>query len=89
MSTLSGIAGKGDRSKAKFKALDINNVYKGTSVAPQKTAGELDRVQHYQLVLILLHCWQFFTGFKKPGFFKQKTIQVLFLGFFGQSGKNR
>ena len=41
MSTLSGIASKGDKSKAKFKTIDINNVYKGTSVAPQKTAGKL------------------------------------------------
>jgi len=41
MSALSGIAGKGDKSKAKFKTIDINNVYKGTSVGPQKTAGKL------------------------------------------------
>ena len=41
MSTLSGIAGKGDKSKAKFKTIDINNVYKGTSVGPQKTTGKL------------------------------------------------
>jgi len=41
MSTVSGIASKGDKSKAKFKTIDINNVYKGTSVGPQKTAGKL------------------------------------------------
>lgn len=40
MSALSGIAGKGDKSKSKFKTIDINNVYKGTSVGPQKTAGK-------------------------------------------------
>jgi len=40
MSALSGIASKGDKSKAKFKTIDINTVYKGTSVGPQKTAGK-------------------------------------------------
>jgi len=53
MSTLSGIASKGDKSKAKFKTIDINNVYKGTSIAPQKTAGKL--VYDIVYLLIMFH----------------------------------
>jgi len=56
MSTLSGIAGKGDKSKAKFKTIDINNVYKGTSVAPQKTAGKpVYDVYWFNTALITCH----------------------------------
>ena len=40
MSTISGIAAnKTDKNKAKFKTIDINNVYKGTSVGPSRTTG--------------------------------------------------
>jgi len=61
MSALSGIAGKGDKSKAKFKTIDINNVYKGTSVGPQKTAGKL-----YALLMV----W----GFRKCFFNSPKDF---------------
>ena len=38
MSTLSGLGNKGEKNLAKYKAIDINNLYKGTSVTPAKTA---------------------------------------------------
>jgi len=47
MSALSGIASKGDKSKAKFKTIDINTVYRGTSVGPQKTAGKAVLVDEF------------------------------------------
>jgi len=41
MSSISGIAAnKADKNKAKFKTIDINNVYKGTSVGPSRTTGK-------------------------------------------------
>ena len=40
MSSISGLAAsKTDKNKAKFKTIDINNVYKGTSVGPPKATG--------------------------------------------------
>jgi len=54
MSTLSGIASKGDKSKAKFKTIDINTVYKGTSVGPQRTAGRLQYVPSYLVFNVFL-----------------------------------
>ena len=39
-SSISGLGNKVDnKNRGKFKTIDINNVYKGTSVAPQKTTG--------------------------------------------------
>ncbi|XP_025111993.1 protein PRRC2A-like isoform X2 [Pomacea canaliculata] len=37
MSTISGLGSKGEKSKGKFKAIDINNLYKGKSVETQKS----------------------------------------------------
>jgi len=40
MSTLSsGPGNKVDKSKGKFKTIDINTVYKGSSVAPPRASG--------------------------------------------------
>jgi len=60
MSTLSGIASKGDKSKAKFKTIDINNVYKGTSVGPQKTAGKFDYDHNILVDNIPFSAWLYF-----------------------------
>jgi BAT2 N-terminus len=39
------VGNKGDKGQGKFKAIDINNLYKGTSVTPQKpTPGMLSFV---------------------------------------------
>lgn len=40
MSTISGLGSKGEKSKGKFKAIDINNLYKGKSVETQKSTGK-------------------------------------------------
>ena len=40
MSTISGIGAKGEKAKNKFTSININNIYKGTSTAPQKQAGK-------------------------------------------------
>jgi hypothetical protein len=45
MSSISGLtSSKTDKNKAKFKTIDINNVYKGTSVGPARTAGTYNHV---------------------------------------------
>lgn len=37
MSSISGLGGKGEKNKGKFKAIDINTLYKGKSVETQKS----------------------------------------------------
>jgi len=38
---MSTLGNKGDKNQGKYKAIDINNLYKGTSVSPQKpTPGQ-------------------------------------------------
>lgn len=39
MSTPSGLGNKVDKNKGKFKVIEINKVYKGTSVEPQRNSG--------------------------------------------------
>ena len=39
MSALSGLGAKGEKSKGKFTSININNIYRGTSQAPQKATG--------------------------------------------------
>jgi hypothetical protein len=41
MSSISGLGGKGEKNKGKFKAIDINTLYKGKSVETQKSTGKL------------------------------------------------
>lgn len=36
--TMSTLGNKGEKNQGKYKAIDINNLYKGTSVTPQKPA---------------------------------------------------
>ncbi len=40
MSTLSGLGNKAEKSKGKYTAININNIYKGTSVPTQKQPGK-------------------------------------------------
>jgi len=37
-STMSALGNKGEKNQSKFKSIDINNLFKGSSVTPQKTA---------------------------------------------------
>lgn len=39
MSTPSGLGNRVDKNKGKYKAIEINKVYKGTSVEPQRNSG--------------------------------------------------
>jgi len=39
MSSFPGLGNKADKSKGKFTAININNIYKGKSVEQQKTPG--------------------------------------------------
>lgn len=34
---MSALGEKGDKNQSKYKAIDINNLFKGSSVTPQKT----------------------------------------------------
>jgi len=36
--TMSTLGNKGEKNQSKFKAIDINNLFKGSSGTPQKTA---------------------------------------------------
>ena len=36
--TMSALGNKGEKNQSKFKAIDINNLFKGSTVTPQKTA---------------------------------------------------
>jgi len=38
MSERSGLGTKGEKNQGKFKGIDINNIYKGTSVTQPKSA---------------------------------------------------
>lgn len=40
MSTVSGLASKGEKGKQKYSALNINNLYKGKSLENPKTSSE-------------------------------------------------
>jgi len=35
---MSALGNKGEKNQSKFKAIDINNLFKGSTVTPQKTA---------------------------------------------------
>lgn len=74
MSTSSGLGNKVDKNKGKFKAIEINKTYKGTSVEPQRTAGIVLRVVFYVtslqcscfcLILVYTRRWCFNHGFWK------------------------
>jgi len=42
---MSALGNKGEKNQSKFKAIDINNLFKGSSVTPQKSApGECSTV---------------------------------------------
>jgi len=43
MSTLSGIASKGEKGKSKFQSLDINSLYRGESLEPHQQKSTLPR----------------------------------------------
>lgn len=36
--TMSALGNKGEKNQSKYKAIDINNLFKGSSVTPQKAA---------------------------------------------------
>lgn len=41
MSSISGLGGKGEKNKGKYKSIDINTIYKGKSVETQKSTGKV------------------------------------------------
>jgi len=54
---MSALGNKGEKNQSKFKAIDINNLFKGSSVTPQKTApGEASAKNYTRFCVIDI--WQ-------------------------------
>ena len=50
--TMSALGNKGEKNQSKFKAIDINNLFKGSSVTPQKTVPGEDSAKNTLVCVI-------------------------------------